>query len=540
MSPNHRAVRSAAVRTLCCVGIAVAIAFASMGPVACSSTQRAGPQYVDGWEVVAADYSNLRGLDYVPDYPSIHDAPPGLEPGETYRGVASSVAIWRFYRRDDVREQMAHVRTLGCNALRVWLSSAAYEVEGERFVAKVVDFCRLAEAARLYVMPVLFDYDFAEPNVQARWSDIGSWVRNPSLAELDPASDFRSRPRGGDDYVRAVVTALRDSPALLMWDVMNEPPPMDFLDHYLRLVKQLDPVHPTTIGWGGLSDSLAPGFENEFIAHPALDVLSVHPYGIFYETFAEGVRRMRYINALRNPVQKPMLITELGNPGAYQRYEKVLEFVARDAAQHGQRLGVFLWQAIIGDARTLHPFSGESGLLFADGTARDVVGASAFRDLAVRQGIIGLPPVQQKPRTDPDYYDYRGIPLGVDQVVDFLRHWHERRAPLCDANMQTDGYRFQADLLKQVSVSLMWTSRLPGGQGTEIAPQDIDTIVRRIQEVYPRDLLAPENLDGLVADGWVVRGGPNGYSPVWSHWEDLFADLASTWAGIIERNGLGG
>ncbi len=536
-----RSARSPAKRCfVLLVGAAVLLLLsATLSLTGCSSSsQRVGPAFVDGWEVIAPDYSNVRGLNYVPDYPSILANPPGLAPGEEYRGVASSLAIWRFYQRDDIRTQMTNMKALGCNALRVWLSSAAYEVEGDVFIAKVVDFFRLAEAAHLYVMPVLFDYDFVEPNLANRNADIVRWVRNPSLAELEPGSDFRRRPRGGDEYVRSVVTAVRDSPALLMWDIMNEPLPMDFLDHYLRLVKEVDPRTPTTIGWGGVSDSDQPGFDNSFIDHPALDVLSVHPYGIFYETFTEAVRRMRFSNAAHNPVPKPMLISELGNPGGYQRYERVLDYVAREG--NGKPLGFFLWQAIVGDSRTNHPFNGGSGLQFVDGTVRDLQGAAAFRDVAVRQGIGGLPRIVTKPRTAPDYFDYTGIPLGVDQVVDFLRNWHDRRAPLSNANFDTDGYRFQADLLMQVSVSLMWASRLPGGHGSEIAPADQEIIARRIAEIHPRDLSEPANAAQLLADGWIVEDGHGGHTVVWARWEEMFHDIANEWTGIIQRNGLGG
>ena len=40
---------------------------------------------------------------------------------------------------------------------------------------------------------------------------------------LDPDTlkpEFRSR---GDEYVKAIVEAIKDEPGLLMWDIMNEP-----------------------------------------------------------------------------------------------------------------------------------------------------------------------------------------------------------------------------------------------------------------------------------------------------------------------------
>ena len=58
----------------------------------------------------------------------------------------------------------------------------------------------------------------------------------------------------GDKYVRAVVEAGRESPSLLVWDMMNQPGGKginSWLEHYCRLVRSIDPKHPVTIGWAG-------------------------------------------------------------------------------------------------------------------------------------------------------------------------------------------------------------------------------------------------------------------------------------------------
>ena len=53
----------------------------------------------------------------------------------------------------------------------------------------------------------------------AGYDDVKDWVANPGTERVLDA-EFRAT---GDEYVRAVVEAGRKSPALLIWDVMNDP-----------------------------------------------------------------------------------------------------------------------------------------------------------------------------------------------------------------------------------------------------------------------------------------------------------------------------
>jgi hypothetical protein len=61
-------------------------------------------------------------------------------------------------------------------------------------------------------------------------------------------------------YIRATVTRYRGSPALIAWQVENEPflkfglcatRPQQALEHEIALVKSLDPVHPVVVTDGG-------------------------------------------------------------------------------------------------------------------------------------------------------------------------------------------------------------------------------------------------------------------------------------------------
>ena len=182
----------------------------------------------DQQEAILADFSNVRGLNYIASY------------------APSDVAMWRLYDHDVIDRELGYVAGLGANSVRVWLAWVVYDVEGEKFIDKFRDFLSLAERHNLTVMPILWDSCFGDE--QAGYDDLEDWVANPGWKRVQDKS-FRTQ---GDEYVRAVVEAGKDSPAVLMWDMMNEPggPGINsWLEHYCKLVKSIDPDNPVTIGW---------------------------------------------------------------------------------------------------------------------------------------------------------------------------------------------------------------------------------------------------------------------------------------------------
>jgi len=114
----------------------------------------AAPEAV--WEVIRADFSNVRGLNYIASY------------------APSNVAMWRFYDHDRIDRELGYVKALGANSIRVWLAWVVYQVEGERFVKKFADFLSLCEKHRITVMPILWDSCFGD--AKATYDDVNDWV----------------------------------------------------------------------------------------------------------------------------------------------------------------------------------------------------------------------------------------------------------------------------------------------------------------------------------------------------------------------------
>ncbi len=360
------------------------------------------PRAEQPWEVIRADFSNVRGLNYIASY------------------AASDVAMWRFYDRDQIDRELTMIKGLGANSIRVWLAWVVYDTEPEKFISRFQDFLALCEKHQLTVMPILWDSCFGDE--QASYDDVRDWVANPGTQHVaDP--DFRTK---GDAYVQAVVKAGSKSRSLLMWDIINEPsgPGINqWLEHYCRLAKTLDAQHPITIGWAHATG-------NDVSAN-WVNVMSYHPYGIFdknRQIWTEQVKRIAQANG-----NKPILVTEAGGPGMGQRYEECI------ASFEGLQVGFYLFEAMVGANR----FSNITGFFYPDGTVREVTPIEAFQSLAERQGVTP-PGTFALPTRKPPY-----AVAGINEVTDLILHWDHRE-------LTAENYAQREPLLTWTMISLAW------------------------------------------------------------------------------------
>lgn len=488
-----------------------------------------------GWPNILPDYSNIHGLNYVPTYPRLFDDPPDLPPHLRFQGVASSVAIWRFYDSREIDRQLGWFRSIGCNSVRIWLSHAVWEHDerirgrGEnRFLANFRDFLALCEKHRIYAMPILWDERFLEPS-DTPYDDISAWVRNPHSSKLtvEWATD-PGNPYNGDAYVKAVVEAGRESDALFMWDVMNEPAVREaWLKHYCDRIREWDPDpdHKITIGFAVLLDFGGP-FANPLFAHPTHDVLSFHPYGMFFANVAEWTRMARRV-ALPpfSDRPKPILATEGGQPGDLALYERFI------AACREIGIGFLSFQGMIGDPRGNHPFQDLTGVFFHDGQVRDERAARAFLEHARDHGgatyIQLVDPRQKEDLTGfaPGFFPNG---YGAREVVEDL---HPSRWPLRpslhDGNLRTDGYQYQSRQLELVTKDLgfLFDFTVPRGL---LAPEDQERVRTFGQEFARRDLFyGPEP--------WVL------FDPLrvdWARYEEFFTAWGITLWDVVTRHEL--
>ncbi len=198
-----------------------------------------------------------------------------------YPQAAPWTAFWPTYNRAQTTIDLRRIRELGLNTVRIFLS---YEDFGGTVVtaekrAKLANFLDQAAAARLHVIVTLFDHH--TDHHPATW-----------------AADAR--------HIATLVPYFAEHPALLAWDIKNEPDRdygyngQPLVDGWLRFVAQHvrwhDPNHLITIGWSTPEAATALTDVVDFVA---------------YHYFDEPATYRARIGALQQAVgEKPILLEE--------------------------------------------------------------------------------------------------------------------------------------------------------------------------------------------------------------------------------------
>ncbi len=428
------------------------------------------------WEHIHDHYRNLRGFNFIPEYPSLMSySAPGVwfERETDFRGVASPTAMWHFYDKlpiaapqghesngslsptEDLLRQLNAIRGSGANTLRVWLSFPAWMEAEEaggpnQFIENFKNFLTLCEERHIYVMPILWDMvGFKQPQLEveqglpnplpAGWPDpsypqvagqpegvnnltdiLQHWHANPGNVYVDqfiPEGTFSSPATSQPDedlyplfdtYIRAVVQAGKDSPALLMWDAMNEPRivgtykanAIAFLKETLRIIKDEDEDQVTVIGFQTVSPALDEGAASNdpVLGWPNLDVIGTQLY-CYTRIRPEAVVAAAEFRKLITPTNdlKPIIAVEIG-ASMFEQY--ALDFITgvkrtdigpdpiTQITPHG--MGFVLFQGIVGLRYGQFPYKETSGMFFWNGQVRSIADAEALRDFSDDEGATNI------------------------------------------------------------------------------------------------------------------------------------------------------
>ncbi len=155
------------------------------------------------------------------------------------------------FNKEVIANDFAQIRKMGLNSLRVFVpyeafGKASISVENLAMLRTLLD---LAHIERLKILVTLFDF-------YGNY-DLMDWTLTHRHAET-------------------IVKSLKDHPALLGWDLKNEPD-LDFesrgkeqvlawLEEMTKLVKKWDLNHPVTIGWSSPEVANLLGEEVDFIS----------------------------------------------------------------------------------------------------------------------------------------------------------------------------------------------------------------------------------------------------------------------------------
>jgi hypothetical protein len=281
-------------------------------------------------------FSWIRGANYVPSYAS------------------NDVAIWRDFDAETVGRELGFAETLGLNSIRIFLQYIVWKHEPALFRRHFQSFLGLCAKRGIRAMPVLFDSCFGqEPEID--WN--GHWVMNPGYSR--EASSRWSELEGFVDYV--VGEHVGDD-RIVMWDVMNEPAilrtTIDFVRHWLAVVRKTDPSHPTTIGVAGNA-----GLASLYADHE--DVLGFHSYSWPSSVFRSHITNMKRLGKQKG---KPILISEVGHWGSGQSYEGAIPILEEEG------VGWYFWELMIAKTQ----FNKWQGVVYPDGAIRDAAAIAAI------------------------------------------------------------------------------------------------------------------------------------------------------------------
>lgn len=253
-----------------------------------------------------------------------------------------------------LEKELDYAKRLNLNSTRIWLSYQAYQRDPKAYLENLKNYVRTSyDKFGITTMPILFNGNMMDPAI------------------LEP--DFRKQ---GEEYVDAVIAALKDEPGLLMWDIMNEPmcndyigqaskeerpgrekKLWDFVRHYCKYVKKQDPKNATTVG------VMYP----RYLEHVAdvVDVLSFHDYLETRDRVQHSYDVAKEISKKNG--NKPLINSEMGCIARSNPYDMALEICEKNGA------GFYLFNLIAGG------YWGDiHGLVYPDGTVRDPAIVSAL------------------------------------------------------------------------------------------------------------------------------------------------------------------
>ena len=211
----------------------------------------------------------------------LHDEPFFIRGINYYPQFSPWEAMWDNFEALNLEDDFSRIRMAGFNTIRIFVPFSGFggaEVK-KAFKDRLVELMDKAEAAGLQVIVTLFDFFLGYP--------VEEWTLS-------------------DRHAESIAKALKYHPALLAWDLKNEPD-LDFersglaevlawLRFVIRRMKEYDPGTPVTIGWS----------QPEVSVHleELVDFVSLH----FYR---EPGELEAYLSD--NPINKPVFLGETGS-----------------------------------------------------------------------------------------------------------------------------------------------------------------------------------------------------------------------------------
>jgi len=258
--------------------------------------------------------------------------------GVNYWPRRSAMYMWERFDLGEIREDMAHIASLGLHLVRFFLSWEAFSPEAKRvdpaMLRRFLSFVQTAADAGLQTMPTLFCGHMSGVNWLPGWALDATTphgrFRTIAGGRTSPfgVGDFYADPHLLDAQVHLATTvgkAVAQHPAIYCWDLGNEfsnlrepQTPLDGAAWSARLTEALS----ATSGIGVTGGMHGEDLERDRHLRPSSmaapwEIATMHGYSV-YATFARDRLDTAvvpfYAELMRSFADKPLLFSEFGNP----------------------------------------------------------------------------------------------------------------------------------------------------------------------------------------------------------------------------------
>ena len=262
---------------------------------------------------------------------------------------------------ETAKRDLDYAKRLGINSVRSFINYDSYASSREQYLQNVRDFFHVCAEKSISIILILFS---GNRIVKERWEE--------SFYPL------------GEEYIKDIVQTVKNEPALLMYDVVNEPTGNDFCmndpdeskrkeackkawasaRHWCEYVRSLDPDTAITIG--------CEGYELDDIGE-IVDVLSYHDYSGTEREIREKAEKAL---AVSRKYGKPLINNETGCIGRSNPYDLTIRLM------NEYRIPWYIFCLMINGY-----WSDIHGVFYPDGTIRDpsivaaIMGCFRNRDL---------------------------------------------------------------------------------------------------------------------------------------------------------------
>lgn len=247
-----------------------------------------------------------------------------------------------------IDKELALAEATGFNTLRVVLQFIVWEDDPAYFRETFAKFLAICTKHKIRVMPALFDDCVFGENIdpvlgkQSEPRDgwyAWAWSPSPGTTMVKDPSTY---PRIGK-YVKDIIGAFKSDPAILAWDLYNEPSTSALSDksyllihNVFRWAREINPIQPLTLAyWDGdpVLDKII--FDNS-------DIITFHCY-------SEKNEVEKLINSLKMQ-KRPLICSEWLNRPMGSTVESVLPLFFKE------KIGALHWGLVNGKTQTNLPW----------------------------------------------------------------------------------------------------------------------------------------------------------------------------------------